>query len=58
MQMEQQLFHVYKKNSHTTEVIAHSLTVEQLEEKLIDKTVDMRVHEIQPCYIEYTDASY
>ena len=47
MSKEQQYFHVYKKNTDQTIVIAHNLTVDQLEEKLKNKTVDLSIHEIQ-----------
>jgi len=40
MSKEQQYFHVYKKNTDQTIVIAHNLTVDQLEEKLKNKTQD------------------
>ena len=53
-----QVFHVYKKNSITTEVVAHSLSVDELEQRLVDKSVDMSIHEIQPCQVEYNEASY
>tara|TARA_B100000902_G_C26548458_1_gene545966 strand:- start:36 stop:215 length:180 start_codon:yes stop_codon:yes gene_type:complete len=53
MSKEKQYFHVYKKNTDQTIVIAHNLTVDQLEEKLKDKTVDLSLHEIQ----QVTDAS-
>ena len=53
MSKEQQYFHVYKKNTDQTIVIAHNLTVDQLEEKLKNKKVDLSIHEIQ----QVTDAS-
>jgi len=58
--IQDQVFHVYKKNTDRTEVIAHNLSVDQLEEKLIDKSVDLAQHEVQPCYTEYSegDASF
>jgi hypothetical protein len=56
--MNDQVFHVYKKNSSSTEVVAHSLSVDELEQRLVDKSVDMSIHEIQPCQVEYNEASY
>lgn len=58
--MIEQVFHIYKKNTSKTEVIAHSLTVEQLESGLIDRTIDFAKHDIQPCCPEYdvNTASY
>ena len=53
-----QIFHVYKKNSSSTEVVAHSLTVDEVEQGLVDKSIDLSLHEIQPCLVEYTEASY
>ena len=56
--MNDQVFHVYKKNTNNTEVVAHSLSVDELEQRLVDKSVDMSIHEIQPCQVEYNEASY
>jgi len=53
-----QLFHVYKKNCSTTEVVEHSLTVDELEERLVDKRVNLVEHEVLPVQIDYLDASY
>ena len=53
-----QIFHVYKKNSSSTEVVAHSLTVDEVEQGLVDRSIDLSLHEIQPCQVEYTEASY
>jgi len=52
--IDKQIFHVYKKNSEKTEVIAHSLTVDEVEQGLVDKTIDLALHEIHPCYNEFT----
>ena len=57
---DRQLFHIYKKNTKTTEVVAHSLTVDELEQMIAEKKVDWLHWEIQPCYTEYQqgDASF
>jgi len=41
------LFHVYDKKS---EVVAHTLTVEELEEKLRAEEINMKKHEIVPVW--------
>lgn len=51
--MDKQVFHVYKKKTDRTEVIAHSLTVDEVEQGLVDKTIDLALHEIHPCYNEF-----
>ena len=58
IQMINQLFHIYKKNSN--EVVTHSLTVEDMENLIADRKVDWEHWEVQPCYTEpeYDDASY
>ena len=53
------VFHVYKKDSLETKVIAHNLTVDELEEKMKNKDIDISIHEIVPIEPQgYTDASY
>jgi len=53
------VFHVYKKDSLETKVIAHNLTVDELEEMLKNKDIDTAIHEIVPIEHQgYTDASY
>jgi hypothetical protein len=54
------VFHVYKKNSPETKVVAHSLTVDELEERLKNKDIDTSIHEIVPIEPQYaeSDASY
>tara|TARA_B000000557_G_scaffold207889_1_gene173636 strand:+ start:663 stop:845 length:183 start_codon:yes stop_codon:yes gene_type:complete len=47
MSKDNQYFHVYKKKTDQTIVIAHNLTIDQLEEKLKDGSVDLREHEVQ-----------
>lgn len=53
-----QLFHIYKK--HSNELVAHSLTVEEMENMIAAREVDWDRWEVQPCGIEseYADASY
>lgn len=53
-----QLFHIYKK--HSNELVAHSLTVEEMENMIAAREVDWDRWEVQPCYTEYQipDASY
>ena len=53
-----QIFHVYKKNSSSTEVVAHSLTVDEVEQGLVDKSIDLSLHLFRFCLVEYTEASY
>ena len=48
---EQQVFHIYKKG--TSEVVKHSLTVDELERMIAERQVDWLHWEIQPCYTEY-----
>jgi len=52
--IDKQMFHIYKKKTDRTEVVAHSLTVDEVEQGLIDKTIDLALHEIHPCYNELT----
>ena len=54
------VFHVYKNNSPETKVVAHSLTVDELEERLKNKDIDTSIHEIVPIEPQYaeSDASY
>jgi|ETNmetMinimDraft_21_1059911.scaffolds.fasta_scaffold02600_8 hypothetical protein len=54
------VFHVYKKDSLETKVVAHSLTVDELEERLKNKDIDTSIHEIVPIEPQYaeSDASY
>ena len=56
----EQKFHIYKKNTERTEVVAHSLTVDEVEEGLVNKSIDLSLHEIHPCYNDYPfeEASY
>jgi hypothetical protein len=58
--MIEQVFHVYKKNMTQTEVVAHSLTVDELEAGLIDHVYDFKKHDIQSCCPDYdvNNASY
>jgi hypothetical protein len=57
---DNQMFHIYKKNTDKTEVVAHSLTVEELEQMIAERKVDWLRWEIQPCYTDYqqADASF
>ena len=56
--MKDLVFHVYRKRPRT-QVIEHNLTVDQLEQRLISKEVDVSIHDIMPVYGEdYTDASF
>ncbi len=52
------IFHIYKKE--TSEVIKHSLTLEQLEKMMAEHEIDWAQWEVQPCYDEYSaeDASF
>ena len=54
------VFHVYKKDSPETKVVAHNLTVDELEERLKNKDIDTSIHEIVPIEPQYaeSDASY
>ena len=54
------VFHVYKKDSPETNVVAHNLTVDELEERLKTKDIDTSIHEIVPIEPQYaeSDASY
>ena len=54
------VFHVYKKDSSETKVVAHNLTVDELEERLKTKDIDTSIHEIVPIEPQYaeSDASY
>ena len=54
------VFHIYKKNTKTTEVIKHSVTTDELEQMMLDKQIDWEQWEIVPCYTEYSveDASF
>lgn len=54
------VFHIYKKNTKTTEVIKHSVTTDELEQMMADKEIDWEQWEIVPCYTEYgvEDASF
>ena len=54
------MFHIYKKNTDKTEVVEHSLTVEELEQMIAERKVDWLRWEIQPCYTDYqqADASF
>jgi hypothetical protein len=49
---EQQIFHIYKKG--TSEVVKHSLTVDELEQMITKREVDWLRWEVQPCYTEYS----
>ena len=49
---EQQVFHIYKKG--TSEVVKHSLTVDELEQMIMKREVDWLRWEVQPCYTEYS----
>ena len=50
------VFHIYKKS--TGEVIDQSLTTDQFEDLLRNKLIDLNVCEVEPCSVEYYDASY
>ena len=56
--MNEQVFHIYKKE--TNEVVKHSLTVDELEQMILERKVDWSRWEVQPCYTEYDrgDASF
>ena len=56
--MFDQLFHIYKRG--TNELVAHSLTVDEMENLIAERRVDWQHWEVQPCYTEYQipDASY
>tara|TARA_B100000925_G_C21984200_1_gene463765 strand:+ start:1274 stop:1450 length:177 start_codon:yes stop_codon:yes gene_type:complete len=58
--MNERTFHIYKKNSKTTEVIRHSVTTDELEQMIAKKEIDWKHWEIEPCYTEYSaeDASF
>ena len=58
--MQEQIFHIYKKNSATTEVIKHSVTTDELEQMMANKEVDWSHWEIEPCYYDRSseDHSY
>lgn len=54
--MDNQMFHIYKKNSN--EIVQHSLSVDEMENMIAERKVDWKNWDIQPCYTEYTEASY
>tara|TARA_E500000081_G_scaffold61681_1_gene64090 strand:- start:593 stop:769 length:177 start_codon:yes stop_codon:yes gene_type:complete len=58
--MNDRVFHIYKKNVKSTEVIKHSVTTEELEQMLAKKEVDWEHWEIESCYTDYSveDASF
>ena len=58
--MQERVFHIYKKNTKTTEVVKHSVTTDELEQMMADKSIDWAHWEIVPCYTEYSveDASF
>ena len=46
--MEDTVYHVYGKTTKTTEVIAHSLSKDELDERILKKQVQLDIHEILP----------
>ena len=52
---DQLLFHVYDRNTKN-EVVTHSLTVEQLEDKLREGTVQLNNHEIEVVSVNHEDS--
>ena len=55
------LFHVYYKKSPKTSVYAHSLTVEEVEEKVKSNEINFSEHEILPLDVDMEstiDGSY
>jgi hypothetical protein len=58
--MNEMVFHIYKKNVESTEVIKHSVTTEELEQMLANKEVDWKHWEVETCYTDCSveDASF
>lgn len=54
--MDHQMFHIYEKKSN--KVIKHSMTIDEMEQMIAEKKVDWEHWEVQPCYQEYSEASY
>ena len=46
--MEHTVYHVYGRSSNKTEVIAHSLSDDELRERILKKEVQLDIHEILP----------
>ena len=42
------MYHVYGRRSERTEVIAHSLSDDELRERILKKEVQLDIHEILP----------
>ena len=51
---DQLLFHVYERNTKN-EVVTHSLTVEELEDKLREGSVQLSKHEIEVVSVSRED---
>lgn len=51
---DQLLFHVYERNTKN-EVVTHSLTVEELEDKLKEGSVQLSKHEIEVVSVSRED---
>ena len=51
---DQLLFHVYERNTKN-EVVTHSLTVEELEDKLKEGSIQLSKHEIEVVSVSRED---
>lgn len=51
--MKEQVFHIYKKNTEKTQVIQHSVSVDEIEKMIANKEIKWAEWEIQPCCVEY-----
>jgi len=59
--VEDTVYHIYGKTKRNTEVIAHSLSDDELRERILKKEVQLDIHEILPVMTEIkreTEQSY
>jgi len=54
--IEQRVFHIYKKNTKETVVIKHCVSVDELEEMMVNKEIDWDNWDIVPVETEYSEA--
>lgn len=54
--IEQKVFHIYKKNTEETVVIKHCVSVDELEEMMMNREVDWDNWDIVPVETEYSEA--
>jgi|TARA_B100001741_G_scaffold306084_1_gene299073 hypothetical protein len=51
--MNETIFHIYKKNSEKTEIIKHSIPIDEFEQMIANREINWKDWDIVPCFSEY-----